>query len=94
MAPEAYRTSEEVAQQVGGKLVKLKPYADQGYHTVLLVENDNFATMDLERMQRLVGPALDRPVAGIPDEAWCADTAFPEGIEYLRLFKPPVDDGP
>jgi hypothetical protein len=79
---EARKLTGRAVALIRDKAGKLKQYADDGYTTVLLIENADIALMNPGIMCCTVHDALQSDRTIDIDEIWFADTSIPDAIEY------------
>lgn len=78
-----------IASQLERKAKKLLPYKEIGYITIILVESNDFALMNLGKMLTGIRNAFARSLPQGVDQIWYAetDTDLPEKIYFDELTK-------
>ena len=84
--PEDKTLPQRLHAAINNKVGKLAPYKKSGFETILLIESDDIALMNLTLMQKSVKTALgDCQPIGL-DEIWYADTAIPQDLDFWKIL--------
>lgn len=76
-APTDTSLPQRVRKLFDEKVSKLKPYKDEGYTTVLLVESSDLALMNRSILVQAVSEAYRSGLPASVDQIWFADTSVP-----------------
>lgn len=84
-SPEDNTLPERILSLIKRKTKKLKPYKENNYTTILIVESDDIALINdwvlLEAIQKSFPNGLDQEL----DELWYADTCIPEDLIFKNF---------
>src|SRR5262249_11025191 len=67
------------------KASKLRSYAEEGWRTVLLLESDDVALMNKEKLLDALRLAFPSSAPLLVDEVWYADTSIPNATRFFDL---------
>ena len=81
-APEDNTLPERLRLHLARKAKKLKPYKEQGYTTILLVESDDIALMDENIMLDSIRRGLSNRLPVGVDKLWHSDTSIVDKILF------------
>lgn len=91
--PKDETLSERIADSIMRKTQKLVPYKEQGFKTILLIENDDIGLMNPELMISSVKTAMQGnlqlegiKIEDIVDEIWYSDTSIPDDLEFWPVW--------
>jgi hypothetical protein len=78
-----------VGESIQRKAKKLVQYKEKGYRTLLIIESDDLALMNTEKMARAVKTGCPDGKPAWVDEIWFVDTSIetePEFYDFTNLF--------
>ena len=90
--PEDDSLPARIRKQFDRKAKKLAKYHGSGNTTVLLIENDDIALMNEEKMLDSIKIAYPYGLPNDVDKLWYADTSIPNDIEFMD-FTPEMAQG-
>jgi hypothetical protein len=84
ISPEDESLPDRVRQQLEEKekFQKLAPYQESGLTTVLLIESDDIALMNEDKMLKAIKSAYPDGLPSSINEIWYVDTSIPSEIEF------------
>ena len=86
-APEDGTLGSRIASAVERKARKLAPYGDEGYETVILIENSDFVLMNVGMVEAAVSDMVSRDeVPSGLDYIWFADTSLSNALEFHLMW--------
>lgn len=75
--------SERLSEQLSRKAKKIRPYKDQGFTTILLVESDDIALMNDDIMLDGIRKAFSKGLPDGVDHVWYANTSIPYDLLFF-----------
>lgn len=67
------------------KSEKLRPYKEKGYKTILILESDDIALMNEQKMYEAIKAAFPYTTFNEVDEIWFADSTDPTDLHFLKI---------
>ena len=83
--PDDSTLATRVKETLYRKAEKLRKYQTAGATTVLLVENDDIALMNEERLVEAIRTAFPTGLPCRVDQVWYADTCIAEAVDFREL---------
>lgn len=85
IVPKESKLGARVRSQVDRKAEKLQSYKEQGFTTLLLIENEDIALMNEIVMRGAVEEAYPEGLSKAVDELWYADTSLQSDIAFYEF---------
>ena len=74
-----------IFKQINGKVSKLKPYGENNFETILLLEQPETLFLDSEAMQVSIKSSIARGLAFVPHQIWYADTRVLHDFRFVAI---------
>lgn len=84
-APNDHTLSDRIKELIDKKAKKLAKYKCSGKTTIILIENNDIALMNAQKMRQAIRDAYPAGCPAITDKIWYANTSVPEHIEFIDV---------